>query len=276
MESTDRDHPFYFSPKSMVWRVNREQVVLLGGTRAVLLQIAHPLVAEGVYDHSIMFTRLVERLLRTLRLTLTPIFGTRDEVAEAARAINQAHHPVRGRLSEAVGPYAKGTPYDAHYPELATWVFATLADTSVVCYERFVAPLDPDEKETYYTESKQTMAYIGVTPEILPASYADLRCYMDEMIASSRVMVGPRAREIAAVVLLQSNLFLRILTYPTYHLTIGLLPPVLRQQFGFGLAPWEEKAIDGFCRATRRLVPFLPDRIRYVAQYRRARTLAGL
>ena len=33
-------------------RLNAERLVLLGWTRAILLQLAHPLIAAGVYDHS--------------------------------------------------------------------------------------------------------------------------------------------------------------------------------------------------------------------------------
>ena len=36
----------------MMWRVNRESVLLLGGRAALLLQLAHPLVAAAVADHS--------------------------------------------------------------------------------------------------------------------------------------------------------------------------------------------------------------------------------
>src|SRR5256714_1663746 len=35
-----------FGPGSMTWRVNREGVLLLGGGRALVLQVAHPLGAE--------------------------------------------------------------------------------------------------------------------------------------------------------------------------------------------------------------------------------------
>jgi uncharacterized protein (DUF2236 family) len=41
-----------FGPSSLVWRVNREQLLFLAGTRAVLLQEAHPFVAHGIDQHS--------------------------------------------------------------------------------------------------------------------------------------------------------------------------------------------------------------------------------
>src|SRR3989440_9384676 len=41
-----------FGPGSLTWRVNREGVLLLGGGAALVLQVAHPLVAAGVEEHS--------------------------------------------------------------------------------------------------------------------------------------------------------------------------------------------------------------------------------
>jgi uncharacterized protein (DUF2236 family) len=39
-------------PGSVTWRVSRERVVPPGGLSALLLRLAHPLVAAGVAEHS--------------------------------------------------------------------------------------------------------------------------------------------------------------------------------------------------------------------------------
>ena len=70
-------------PASPVARkVNREAVVLLGWGRAVLLQLAHPLVAAGVSDYS-KFRRGTRGYLRRVRSTVGAMieltFGTPDE-----------------------------------------------------------------------------------------------------------------------------------------------------------------------------------------------------
>lgn len=36
-----------FSSESAMWRVNRENFVLIGGAAAAILQVAHPAVAMG-------------------------------------------------------------------------------------------------------------------------------------------------------------------------------------------------------------------------------------
>src|SRR5689334_10339201 len=45
------DSPF-FPPEAVIRRVHSEGVVLLGGGRALLMQVAHPRVAAGVAEHS--------------------------------------------------------------------------------------------------------------------------------------------------------------------------------------------------------------------------------
>src|ERR1700716_2109748 len=77
-------------------RVNAEAMLILAGGRALLMQLAHPAVAAGVDEHSDFRHRPLERLLRTLALTLTLTFGERKEALAAAQAINRVHHGVHG------------------------------------------------------------------------------------------------------------------------------------------------------------------------------------
>lgn len=264
---------FYFSPTSALWKVNREQILLLGGARALLLQVAHPLVAEAVCDHSYVFRKPIKRLLRTLELTLALVFGTREEVLDAARTINHTHHPVKGVLSEAVGQYPKGTPYDAHDPELTLWVYATLVEGALSGYERFVGPLSGAQKDSFFADSMELVSLLGVNKSYLPASYGDLCIYMEDMIESGKVVVSRRACEIAPFVMAETYPILKPLTLPPSRITVGLLPPTLRKQYGFTFSRWEAKALDAFCAWTRRSVPFMPGAVRYVSPYRRARKL---
>src|SRR5439155_20528931 len=54
-----------FPPESVLRRVNREAILLLGGGRALLLQVAHPLVAAGVAGHSRFRSEPLARPWRT-------------------------------------------------------------------------------------------------------------------------------------------------------------------------------------------------------------------
>jgi uncharacterized protein (DUF2236 family) len=59
--------PGLTGPGSVTWRVCRERVVPLGGLSALLLQLAHPLVAAGVAEHSSFRADPAKRLMLTLR-----------------------------------------------------------------------------------------------------------------------------------------------------------------------------------------------------------------
>jgi uncharacterized protein (DUF2236 family) len=56
-------------------RINAERLVMFGWSRAILLQLAHPLVAAGVTDHSSFRGGGVSAILRlhhTIRVMLSP------------------------------------------------------------------------------------------------------------------------------------------------------------------------------------------------------------
>src|SRR6266568_9289244 len=124
-----RPSDFYFSPEGKMHELHRERIlVLFGGQRALLMQLAHPLVNQGVLDYSSVRKNPLKRLTRTIELTHTLIFGTNEEVAAAAKKINRVHKAVKGNLNQEVGAHNAGTSYHAQDPELLMWVWATLID----------------------------------------------------------------------------------------------------------------------------------------------------
>src|SRR6185295_12002332 len=76
---------------SITRRINRENILLLGGGRALLMQLAHPKVAAGVDEHSDFRSHPVRRLRRTILMTMAIVFGDRDTALGAARTVNQVH-----------------------------------------------------------------------------------------------------------------------------------------------------------------------------------------
>src|ERR1700722_3809484 len=169
---------FYFSPHGMVHRLHRERLLILfGGQRALLMQIAHPLVAQGVLDYSSVRKSPFKRLNRTLQLTQSFIFGTNEEVAQSAEKINRVHKAVEGNLPHSIGAHPADTTYRARDPELLTWVWATLADTAVLVYETFIGTLTDREKESYYQEFKKLLPPLGGNIETTPATFKDLAPY---------------------------------------------------------------------------------------------------
>jgi uncharacterized protein (DUF2236 family) len=269
-EVVDLGHSL-FGPDSVTWRVNREAVLLLGGGRALLLQVAHPLVAAGVAAHSDFTHDPLMRLRRTLELTLTITFADAARALRAVRAIERIHAGVHGVLAAAVGPYPRGTSYDANDPELLFWVHATLVDTALLVYQRFVAPLAPRHPARYYEESKIAARLMGVPDRLIPARYADFRRYMQEMILGPRLAVGPDSRAIAASVLRPP---LPWVTQPVFWLseavTITLLPPVLRQRYGFATRTAHATLTRSLASIARPTLSILPRMVRLLPHARRA------
>src|SRR5436190_4864368 len=129
-----------FGPDSVTWRVNREGALLLGGGRALLLQVAHPLVAAGVSQHSNYREDPFGRLYRTLDTVTAIVFGSTPTAKEAAARLHRVHTRVKGEAGD-------GTPYVATDPALIMWVHATLVDTSLLVYERYIGHLPDEERE---------------------------------------------------------------------------------------------------------------------------------
>lgn len=260
-----------FGPDSLTWRLGRERVMLLGGPRALLLQVAHPLVAAGVAEHSSFRSDPLLRLRRTLDSTLTLIFGTTEEASMAADRINTVHRQVHGKLSEAAGRFAAGTPYDATDPELLLWVHATLVDTTFTVYTRFVTPLSNAELERAYEESKTAARMLGVPDDTIPPDAWAFRAYVDEMLGSDRLAAAPFQQAIARDVLYPPLRFVpRRLHWPTVAVTTALLPPRVRDLYGLEFTPGRRLATDWLRRGVRGILPVVPRVLRDMPQARRA------
>jgi uncharacterized protein (DUF2236 family) len=233
--------PGLFDEDSITRRVNRENVLLLGGGRALLMQIAHPKVAAGVDEHSDFRAHPIRRLRRTIRMTMAIVFGDRETALGAARAVNQVHANVRGQ------------DYRALDPDLLLWVHATLADTALVTYETFVQRLQPREREDFYEEFKLLGELLGIPRDRFPRAYSDFEEYLERMMSEEGpVRVDARARELAAQIMRPP---VRVLPGPAMLplnvVTTGLLPASLRKQYR---PPWGA----GERRAYRFAVAVLP------------------
>src|SRR5260370_42067285 len=77
--------PGLFGPASVTWRVMREPLLILGGGRALLMQAAHPLVAQGAIEHSGYAGDPFGRLERPLVWVTAVPFGPTAEARAASR-----------------------------------------------------------------------------------------------------------------------------------------------------------------------------------------------
>jgi uncharacterized protein (DUF2236 family) len=245
-----------FSPKSVFWRVNREIACGFAAPRAVLMQIAHPLVAAGVAEHSEFRSHRFARLYRTAFAATAITFGSRDFALRAVKMVNQKHKAVHGELKAQAGMFPAGTPYDANDPELKLWVLSTITDSTLLAYEMFVKRLSPNDREQYYQESLVGADLFGIPGNIVPQTYDDFQVYMNRMMESGAIQVCDQAMDI------RRALFARtpsgILLFAGSALGIALLPKRLRQEFGFSWRMEEKRwfqRLPEISRSVRRYTP---------------------
>jgi uncharacterized protein (DUF2236 family) len=253
-------------PGSVSWKVNREIVVVAGWGRAILMQLAHPLIAAGVAEHSSFRSSPGARLTRlwsTVRAMLSLTFGSDDEVVEAAARINSIHDRVSGRLGDAAGSVEAGRRYSAHDPELLRWVHATLLQSVPLTYERLVGPLTPAERDRYCVEAAIMEPLLDIPAGLLPRTRAQLEAYMGEMLDGGTIAVSATSRALARAILFPPGW--RLL-WPAFRflqlLTIGQLPPAIREGYGFTWTDRDGWALARWMAAVRLVWRLSPARLR--------------
>jgi uncharacterized protein (DUF2236 family) len=243
----------YFRPESVIRRFGNSPVTpFLGGGAAVLLQVAHPLVAAGVARHSDFDRDLWRRLVRTLRALYLMAFGTKAEAEWAGEVVRAVHAHVAGATTSQLGRFPAGTRYSASDPELMLWVHATLVRSSLDAYERFVQPLAREEEERYYREMRVVAELFGTHASVIPRSLAEFEEYMEAALAGPTLSVTPPARRVAAVIFEADLPAPMRLLVPAHRLaTAGLLPPRLREEYGLRWTPLHAAALPLAARSLR-------------------------
>src|SRR5579859_3550654 len=243
--------PGLYSDESITRRVNRENILLLGGGRALLMQLAHPKVAAGVDEHSDFRAHPVRRLRRTVRMTMAIVFGDKATAEAAARAVNRVHGRVRGE------------GYHAMDPDLLLWVHATLVDSALVTYETFVQTLTPREREDFYQESKVLGELLRIPPAQFPRRLRDFHAYMAAMVESGPVRVTEQARALGRLVLRPTvRLLPGAAMIPFEVITAGLLPAALREQYELPWGASQRRAYRLAVAAVPKVVALTPPLLR--------------
>jgi len=217
----------FFGPDSMAWRINRENVLGLGAMRALLLQIAHPKVAQGVLVHSNYRAKPFQRAYSTFKAQQTIVFGTCDQAIETLVRMYARHLSVRGELppNDRVGD----RQYIATDSQLSFWVFATLIDTVFRTHTLLFQPMTQQEEKAFYEESRLFATLMGIDHLLVPQTVSQFHLRMESMLASVEIHITPAAQEIASSLL---RLPLSIFLPGNSIVAAGMLPKKLRDQLG--------------------------------------------
>lgn len=181
-----------FGPGAVAWRVHGDvATMMVGGIAGLLLQMLHPGVLAGVWDHSGFRADMHGRLRRTARFIATTTYAGRAEAEAAIARVRAIHHRVRGTLPD-------GTPYAADDPALLAWVHVTEATSFLDAWVRYAEPgMSAADQDRYFAEMAQVALALGADP--VPRDRAGARRLLRDMRPSLRA--DDRTREVAAVLL---------------------------------------------------------------------------
>lgn len=184
-----------FAPDSVGWRVHGDVVtMLIGGVDSLLLQMLHPAVLAGVWDHSDFRNDMMARLRSTAKFIARTTYDHADEAHAIIARVRKIHDHVSGTLPD-------GTPYRANDPHLLSWVHVAEAVSFLDAWIAYGEPgMSQADQDQYFRE----MALIGrlVGADDVPATRAEA----EALIARLRpeLKVDHRTREVAGLVLNQT------------------------------------------------------------------------
>lgn len=247
----------YFDDDSMIREVHRERVMALSGGRSLLMMAAHPVAWQGFFRSTSSLHEPYERLARAANVLQTITWGERERADRMCAHVRRAHRGARGTLAD-------GTPYRADDPELLLWILASIVDSALLTYERWVRPLSDDERERYWQDWRLVGKLFGIPYKRSPRTYAGFRAYVDHMVADELEVV-PEARELSRKIVLDPPVPRRFrpLIEVANTVTAGTLPPRVRRMYGLRWDPVREVGLRVNAEWSKRvLLPLLPDGVR--------------
>jgi len=257
-----------FGPRSATWEVMREPLLILGAARALLMQSAHPLIAQGALDHSDFAKDPIGRFQRTAAWVTTVVYGTSAEAQNASRAVNLVHRKVLGALpaDHATSAWAPGSAYRAQDQELLRWVHASLIDAMLTTHRTVIGALKPGQGDRFVREWDAVAQLMGLSPGSTWGSESQMRTWIDRQLRSGVALPGPGSRLVARVILAPGTTG-PALAKVTSLITSGMLPPPVRAKFGIRWSPAHEAAFRSLAFTIRAARPALPRALRVSPVY---------
>lgn len=214
-----------FGPNSVAWRVHGDVTsMMVGGVAGLLLQMLHPAVLAGVWDHSNFRADMHGRLRRTARFIALTTYGGRADAEAMIARIRGIHDQVHGTLPN-------GTLYAACDPALLAWVHVTETTSFLNSWVRYSEPgMSGPDQDRYFAEMAQVARGLGADP--VPCNRADAQRLIGTM--RLRLICDARTREVARLVLNQParSRIAEPLQALTLQAGVDLLPDWARRMHG--------------------------------------------
>jgi uncharacterized protein (DUF2236 family) len=214
-----------FGPDAVAWRVHGDVTsMMVGGVASLLMQMLHPAVLAGVWDHSNFRTDMHGRLRRTARFIALTTYGGREEAEAIIARVRGIHDHVSGTLAD-------GRPYRANDPALLAWVHVTETTSFLNAWIRYADPgMSAANQDRYFAEMAKIAEALGADP--VPRTRAAARALIEAMRPG--LLCDARAREVARLVMTQrpANRMAEPLQALTIQAGIDLLPEWARRMHG--------------------------------------------
>ncbi|MDZ4113082.1 MAG: oxygenase MpaB family protein [Brevundimonas sp.] len=184
-----------FPTDSVAWKVNGDVVtMMIGGVSGLLLQMLHPAVLAGVWDHSDFRADMHGRLRRTAKFIATTTYDHAEAGRAAIDRVNRIHSKLGGDLPD-------GTPYRVSDPELLAWVHVTETISFLDSWIRYAEPGMPRrEQDGYFAEMARVGEALHADP--LPRTRAEAEALIQTF--RPRLRADARTHEVAAMVMRQT------------------------------------------------------------------------
>ena len=248
--------------------ISNEAILLAGGARAILLQLALPSVGRGVAEHSDFTADPLRRLRHTLTYLYVLVYGTPEEIARITGYVNRAHTPVHSE------PTTTGAAYDAFDPAQQLWVAATLYDSALTVYTAVFGDLDPDDAESLYRQYAVIGTALQMPAGLWPTDRAAFARYWQETLGA--LSVDATVKRVGRDLLhpAVAPLWIRALMPAVRFLTAGFLDAPVRDAFDLPWGARRQRVFDLSVRVLAAVYPRLPARLRqwparhYLAAFR--------
>ena len=247
-----------FGPGSVTWRIASEPVMWVAGLRAMYLQALHPRVMLGTWQNTALAKpdEAWGRFTRTVKFVQVRTFGTTAEVERAGARLRKIHASLRGTDAD-------GREFRLDEPELLLWVHCCEIGSYAEIARRSGVRVTGEELDAFVDEQRRSAAVVGLDPQIVPASMAELAKYFDRMRPCLRVT--PEARQaMRASFLLRMPpglLPLRLIVPPLNVLGYATLPPWARRLYGTPALGLTDPAVTLALRAAHESTTRIPPRV---------------
>lgn len=274
--------PVTFGPGSVLYESYGDRLGFLCAGATGLMQLMYPPLGRGVEQHSEFYDEPLARLLRSVPQIVSIIFDG-DLAPHQAHAVRDFHRDIKGDLPASHG----GGRYHALDPETFFWAHATFVDVAFRVDELFGGrSMDHARRSAYYLETVEWWRAYGLTMRVVPPTYDAFVEYWDHHVEhvleltpaaqglvdfmnrpwSMRQHYVPQALWVPATLL--GGLTAR-------DVSLGALPPRLRELCGFRWTPAHQAGFDAFRTVVGRTWPHLPERVRLLPAARAAYARRG-